>query len=58
MTTAPAVEQPWFHLLAGSQPAVLVVPGSMIFELGDDMFAALDRGEPEALAELRAFLRA
>jgi uncharacterized protein len=57
MTAAPAVEQPWFHLLAGSQPAVLVVPGSMIFELGDDMFVALHRGEPDALAELRSYVK-
>src|SRR5580700_1266766 len=49
VTEAPALEQPWFHLMAGSQPAVLVVPGSMVFELDDDVIAALDRGDLDAL---------
>lgn len=57
MTAAQAGEQPWFHLVAGERPAALVVPGSMLFELDDDMFAALDRGEPDALAELRSYVR-
>ena len=57
MTVAPTKEQPWFHLVAGSQPAVLVVPGSMVFELDDDMIAALDRGDPDALAELRSYVK-
>lgn len=53
---APMGEQPWFHLVAGPPPAVLVVRGSMLFDLDDDTFAALDRGDPEALAELRSYV--
>jgi uncharacterized protein len=49
-------EQPWFHLVSGAPPAVLVVPGSMLFDLDDDAFAALSRGDPEALAELRSYV--
>ena len=54
MTTA----QPWYHLLAGPQPAVLVVPGSMLFALDGDAFAALDRGDLGALSELRSYILA
>jgi len=57
VTTAQAPEQPWFHLVTGPQPAVLVVPGSMLFELDEDAFAALSHEEPEALAELRSYVR-
>ena len=49
-------EQPWFHLVAGAPPAVLVVPDSMLFDLDDEAFAALSRGDPEALAELRSYV--
>lgn len=55
MTTVQPRQQPWYHLLAGPQPAVLVVPGSLLFTLDEDAFAALDRGEPDALAELRSY---
>jgi len=57
VTTAQAPEQPWFHLVTDPQPAVLVVPGSMLFELDEDAFAALSHEEPEALAELRSYVR-
>jgi uncharacterized protein len=56
VTTALLGERPWYHLVASPQPAVLVVPGSMLFALDEDAFAALDRGEPEALAELRSYI--
>ena len=55
MTTVQPREQPWYHLVTGPQPAVLVVPGSLLFTLDEDAFAALDRGEPDALAELRSY---
>ena len=57
MTAAQAGEQPWFHLLPGAQPAALVVPNSMLFELDEDTFAALDCGDPDALSELRSYVR-
>ena len=52
-----ADEQPWLHLVAGTRPAAFVVPGSMLFELDDETFAALDRGDPEELAALRRYMR-
>ena len=46
---------PWFHLLPGAEPAVFLVNGSMLFDIGPDLMAGLARTEPWALAEMRSF---
>jgi len=49
-----AAEPPWFHLLPGAEPSVFLINGSMLFDVDPDLFDALRRAEPEAMAELEA----
>ena len=51
---AAVADPPWFHLLPGAEPAVFLTGGSMLFDIDQDLLGALGRGQPEALAELRA----
>lgn len=44
--------QPWFHLIAGSRPLVLLMENSRLFEVSPDLFAALTDGDKAAIAEL------
>lgn len=45
--------QPWFHLIAGSRPLVLLMENSRLFEVNPDFFAALAAKDEKAIAELR-----
>jgi uncharacterized protein len=54
VSIARPTDQPWFHLLAGTSPAVFVVPGSMLFDIDTDTLSALEQGDAVALAQLRA----
>lgn len=46
------IPQPWFHLIAGAKPLVLLMENSRLFEISADFFAALDSGDAAAITEL------
>jgi uncharacterized protein len=56
VTAARPAEPPWFHLVRAGAPAVFLVPGSMLFDVDDELFGALDRDEPDAVAQIRALV--
>jgi uncharacterized protein len=45
---------PWYHLLAGDPPLVLLVANSAVFEVAPEFFDQLAAGEPRAVSELAA----
>lgn len=45
---------PWFHLVAGEPPHVLLLADSSLFEVEPAFFARLAAGDPVAVAELAA----
>jgi uncharacterized protein len=56
VSAGPLSEPPLYHLLATEPPAVFVVPGSMLFDIDAELFSALDKGDPAAVAELGSFV--
>jgi uncharacterized protein len=46
--------QPWFHLIGGNRNLVFLMANSSLFEVSADFFADLERGNPDAIAELQA----
>jgi uncharacterized protein len=49
-----ATEPHWFHLLRGAESSVFLTEGSMLFDVDASFLGALERAEPDAMAELRA----
>ncbi|RHW25389.1 SPASM domain-containing protein [Nocardioides immobilis] len=57
LTTRPealvsTAEPPWFHVLDGAAPMVLVMAGSLLFEVDPSLAELLAAGDPSAEAEL------
>jgi uncharacterized protein len=48
------IPQPWFHPISGDKSLVLLMENSQLFEIGTDLFTALNNGDETAIAELKA----
>ena len=48
-----AASVPWFHLVPGTKPLVLIVESSQIYQLDREHFALLEGGDLASLEELR-----